>query len=145
MTEPIPPLSRRMLKSKLHRARVTDADVNYEGSVTIDKDLLEAADIYEYEQVHLWNVTRGTRLVTYAMIADRGSGSICVNGAAAHLAGPGDVVIISTFCEVPEPLARAHRPNIVLLDDHNRIKELNAAELAGPKRRGSANKENGPG
>ncbi len=145
MTEPIPPRSRRMLKSKLHRARVTDADVNYEGSVTIDQDLLEAADIYEFEQVHLWNVTRGTRLVTYAMIADRGTGSICVNGAAAHLAGPGDVVIISTFCEVPEPLAKTHKPNIILLDEHNRIKERNAAEIAGPKRRGTAGKENGPG
>src|SRR3954467_14182425 len=88
---------RSMLKSKLHRATVTHADVDYEGSLTLDRDLLEAADILPWEEVHIWNVTRGNRLMTYAMEAPAGSGIVCVNGAAAHLAKPGDIVIIATF------------------------------------------------
>src|SRR5438270_13452220 len=88
------PVRRTMLKSKIHRATVTHADVDYEGSVTLDAHLLEAADILPYEEVHVWNVTRGTRLRTYAMVGEPGSGIVCINGAAARLAHPGDLVII---------------------------------------------------
>src|SRR4051794_31012423 len=88
---------RFMFKSKIHRAVVTQADVDYEGSITIDASLLEAADILPFEEVHVWDVTRGSRLVTYAMAAPPGSGTICINGAGAHLVHPGALVIIATF------------------------------------------------
>ena len=130
-------LSRSLFKSKIHRATVTHADVEYEGSVTIDVDLLEAADILPYEEVHIWNVTRGTRLATYAMIGQRGSGTICVNGAAAHLVKPGDIIIISTFAQVAEADAREFKPRVVLVDGNNRIKDSAAVEIAGPAKRGS--------
>jgi aspartate 1-decarboxylase len=130
------PLPRRsMLKSKLHRATVTHADVDYEGSLTVDRRLLEAADILPFEEIHVWNVTRGTRLRTYAMEGPPGSGVVCVNGAAAHLARPGDKVIIATFTQLEEAAARQHRPRIVLLGEGNRIVEPEAAEFAGPARR----------
>src|SRR5277367_3383098 len=103
-------LRRSMLISKLHRARVTHADIDYEGSVTVDRTLLEAADILPWEEVHVWNVTRGTRLRTYAMEAEAGSGIVCINGAAAHLAKPGDIVIIATFTQVDDSQARQHTP-----------------------------------
>lgn len=93
-------MTRRMLKSKIHRATVTEANVEYEGSVTIDKDLLERADIVPYEQVDIWNCTNGNRLTTYAIEGERGSGEICVNGAAAHLMKPGDVIIIASWTDV---------------------------------------------
>ena len=82
---------RQIFKSKIHRATVTNANLNYEGSVTIDQDLLDAADILPYEAVHIWNVTNGSRLVTYALAGDRASGSVCINGAGAHLMKPGDI------------------------------------------------------
>jgi aspartate 1-decarboxylase len=120
-----------MLKSKIHRATVTHADVNYEGSLTLDADLLEAADILPFEEVHLWNVTRGTRLRTYAMVGERGSGVVCVNGAAAHLAQPGDLVIVATFAEMNDTAAKSHRPRVVLVDGRNRSRgQVN--EVAGP-------------
>lgn len=124
-----------VLKSKLHRAMVTHADLEYEGSVSIADDLLEAANILPFEQVHVWNVTRGTRLTTYAMRADAGSGLICINGAAAHLVAPGDRVIIATFVEVPQEVARTWEPTVVLLDEQNRVVDPRAAEIAGPNRR----------
>src|SRR5512140_248333 len=105
-----------VFKSKIHRATVTHADVDYEGSVTIDSALLQAAEILPYEAVHIWNVTRGTRLVTYALEAPRGSGAICVNGAAAHLNRPGDLIILATFAEMTPEEARAHRPIVVRVD-----------------------------
>jgi aspartate 1-decarboxylase len=126
---------RSMLKSKLHRATVTHADVDYEGSVTLDRNLLEAADILPYEEVHVWNVTRGTRLRTYAMEAEAGSGVVCINGAAAHLARPGDLVIIATFTQMDDSAARQHRPRIVLLGADNRIVDAVVREVAGPKKR----------
>src|SRR6478735_1938799 len=86
-----------LLKSKLHRATITQADVDYEGSLTLDRHFMDAADILPYEEVHVWNVTRGTRFRTYAMEGEAGSGIVCTNGAAAHLAGPGDVIIVATF------------------------------------------------
>lgn len=123
-----------MFKSKIHRAKVTHADLNYEGSVTISGDLMDAAKIREYEQVHIWNVTQGTRLVTYAMRGDDDSGVICINGAAAHLATPGDKVIISTFAEVPEEELEMWQPTVILVDEDNRIADQEYAETAGPKR-----------
>jgi aspartate 1-decarboxylase len=127
-----------LFKSKLHRVTVTHADLEYEGSVSIDADLMEAAEILEHEQVHVWNVTRGTRLVTYALRGDRGSRIICINGAAAHLAAPGDKVIIATFAEVPAAEAAAWTPKVVLVDDDNGIVDAQLTEIAGPKRRVNA-------
>jgi aspartate 1-decarboxylase len=124
-----------MLKSKVHRATVTHADVDYEGSLTLDRNLLEAADIVPFEQVHVWNVTRGTRLWTYAMEAEPGSGICCVNGAAAHLARPGDLVIVATFTLMDDASARQHRPRIVLVGEGNRVIKAHADEVPGPKRR----------
>jgi aspartate 1-decarboxylase len=128
-------LSRSLFKSKIHRATVTHADVEYEGSVTIDVDLLEAADILPHEEVHIWNVTRGTRLTTYALEGERGSGVVCINGAAAHLNQPGDLVIIATFAQISERSARQHQPAVVLVDENNRIKHPKLVEIPGPARR----------
>jgi aspartate 1-decarboxylase len=129
------PLRRSMLKSKLHRATVTQADLDYEGSLTLDAHLLEAADILPYEEVYVWNVTRGARLRTYAMAGPPGSGVVCVNGAAAHLAGPGDKIIVATFTLLDDDVARLHRPRIVLLGEGNRIVNAHATEMPGPERR----------
>src|SRR5207244_2031361 len=93
-------MRRSMLKSKLHRLTVTHADVDYEGSLTVDVNLLEAADILPYEEVHIWNVSRGTRLRTYAMAGERGSGVVCANGAAARLVKAGDLIIVATFAQM---------------------------------------------
>lgn len=125
----------RVFKSKLHRATVTQADLEYEGSVTIDADLMEAAQILEHEEVHIWNVTQGTRLTTYALTGPAGSGVICINGAAAHLANPGDKVIIATFAEMPAEAARTWTPTVVLVDERNGIADRNLTEIPGPKRR----------
>lgn len=124
-----------LFKSKIHRATVTHADLDYEGSVTISSELMDAAEIIEHEQVHIWNVTRGTRLVTYALRGDPNSGIICINGAAAHLAEPGDKVIIATFAEVDANEAKGWNPTVVLVDDKNRVADGEYRELAGPKRR----------
>ncbi len=128
-------MRRTFFKSKIHRATVTHADLEYEGSVTIDEDLMDAAGIWDYEAVHIWNITRGTRLQTYAIKGQRGSGVICINGAAAHLNKPGDMVIIATFAELEESEARAHKPAVVLVDRQNRIVAKEVVEVAGPDRR----------
>jgi aspartate 1-decarboxylase len=112
-------MTRRMLKSKIHRATVTEANVEYEGSVTIDKDLLERADIVPYEQVDIWNCTNGNRLTTYAIEGERGSGAICINGAAAHLMKPGDVVIIASWTDVPHEHAQRFSARRVFVDSQN--------------------------
>src|SRR5438105_15955552 len=125
---------RTMLKSKIHRATVTDADVDYEGSLTLDANLLWAANILPYEEVHVWNVTRGTRLRTYAMVGDAGSGIVCVNGAAAHLARPGDLVIVAAFTQMDDAAARGHRPLVVLVDENNRVRPARSLEIAGPQK-----------
>jgi aspartate 1-decarboxylase len=117
-------MRRRMFASKIHRATVTCADVDYEGSVTIDHDLLDAAGILEWEEVQVWDVTNGARLSTYAIAGPRGSGVIGINGAAAHLVHPGDVVILATFVDLDDAEARDHQPNPVFVDEHNRVKEL---------------------
>jgi aspartate 1-decarboxylase len=131
-------MRRTFFKSKIHRATVTHADLDYEGSVSIDEDLLDAAGIWEYEAVHIWNITRGTRIQTYAIKGERGSGVICINGAAAHLNKPGDLVILATFAELEEAEARAHAPTVVLVDRANKIVEKDAVEVAGPARRVTA-------
>jgi aspartate 1-decarboxylase len=123
-----------LFKAKIHRATVTHADLDYEGSVTISGELLDAAGILEHEQVHIWNVTRGTRLVTYALRGDADSGIICINGAAAHLANPGDKVIIATFAEVEAEAARGWQPTVVFVDGANKMTGSDQ-EVAGPKRR----------
>lgn len=128
-------MRRSLFKSKIHRATVTQADVDYEGSVTIDANLLEAADIIPHEHVHIWNVTRGTRLETYALRGEPNSGVICINGAAAHLMHPGDLVIIATFADVEESELKGWRPKVVLVDEKNRIKATNVNEVPGPNRR----------
>src|SRR5262249_17991191 len=115
-------MRRSMLKSKIHRATVTHANVDYEGSLTLDPDLVEAADILPSEEVDVWNVTQGTRFRTYAMVGERGSGVVCVNGAAAHLANPGDLVIVATFAEMEDDEARRHRPRVLLVDESNRLR-----------------------
>lgn len=114
-------MERKMLKSKIHRATVTGADLHYEGSITIDLDLMEAADIIPYEAVVIWNVTNGSRLETYAIEGERGSGVICLNGAAARLVAPKDLVIIASFVNMENEEARAHQPKLVFVDEHNRM------------------------
>jgi len=121
-----------MFKSKIHRATVTHADLAYEGSVTIDADLLDAAGILPYEAVHIWNATQGTRLMTYALEGPRGSGAICVNGAAAHLNKPGDLVILATFAEMTPEEARGYEPIVVRVDSQNRMLGDRAKEKPGP-------------
>ena len=124
--------ARTLFKSKIHRATVTQADLDYEGSVTIDAELMRAADILPYEKVHIWNRTNGSRLETYALEAPAGSGVICVNGAAAHHAPPGDIVIIATFAEAAtRPRRAAWTPMVVHVDAHNRIVPIEG-ESSGP-------------
>lgn len=125
-------MMRMFLNSKIHRATVVEADLDYEGSFTIDEDLMDAAGIANYESVHVWNVTNGARLTTYAIAGVRGSGMICANGATAHLIGRGQIVIIATFALLTEAEAARHRPRIVLVDGRNRICQRDAREVPGP-------------
>ena len=113
-------MRRTMFNAKIHRATVTQADLHYEGSVTIDQDLLDAADILEHESIHIWNITRGTRLVTYVLSGERGKGDICINGAAAHLMEPGDMVIWQLI-ELDDAQARQHKPTVIRVDEKNRM------------------------
>ena len=115
---------RVMLKSKIHRACVTDNNLNYEGSITIDKTLMHAADILPYEQVHVLNVNNGARFATYAIEGEPGSGEICLNGAAARLAAKGDVVIILTYDHMENAKARSYLPTIVHVNARNAITEI---------------------
>ncbi len=117
---------RTMLRSKIHRATVTGADLHYEGSVTIDVELLERADILPYQQVDIWNVTNGERFQTYALAGQRGSGVVCINGAAAHKARKGDLVIIASFGVMTEEEARTWVPRCVFVDAHNRPVDVRA-------------------
>ena len=113
-------MRRTLLGGKIHRATVTGADLSYEGSVTVDADLLDAAGILPNEVVHLWDVTNGARLTTYALLGPRGSGVVCVNGAAAHHIHPEDLVIIASFVELEDTEAREWQPRVVFVDAHNR-------------------------
>ena len=125
-------MNRMMFKSKIHRMTVTGADVHYEGSITLDPDLMDAADILQNEQVSVWNVTRGTRLETYAISGTRGQGECVLNGAAAHLNQVGDLVIVATFAQMTDEEARHYWPNVVFVDEKNRIREKRSEQ---PNRR----------
>ncbi|MCU0809836.1 MAG: aspartate 1-decarboxylase [Thiobacillaceae bacterium] len=114
-------MQRTMLKSKLHRATVTHSELHYEGSCAIDESLLEAADIHEYEQIQIYNITNGERFTTYAIRAARDSGVISVNGAAAHKANPGDLIIIATYAVYNELELARYAPELVYVDAANRI------------------------
>ena len=109
------------LKSKLHGARVTHSELNYDGSCAIDSDILEQASIYEYERIEIYNVTNGERFSTYTILAEPGSGIISVNGAAAHKANPGDKLVIASYIDVPEDQIKKHSPILVYLDANNKI------------------------
>jgi aspartate 1-decarboxylase len=113
-----------MFHAKIHRARVTEADLHYVGSVTVDQELLEAAGILPYEQVDIYDITNGARLTTYALPGERGSGEIKINGAAAHLVRPGDLVILVAHGVFEEEEARSLKPTVVLVDERNRILEV---------------------
>ncbi len=116
-------MTRTMLKSKIHRATVTEANIEYEGSVTIDRDLMDAADLRQYEQVDIWNCTNGNRLTTYVIEGERGSGDICINGAAAHLMKPMGQVIIASWTQVDEVDADSYDAQRVFVDSANRIRD----------------------
>jgi len=111
-----------MLKSKIHRATVTEADLGYEGSLTIDADLMRGADILPYEMVHVFNISNGERFQTYALEGEAGSGVMCLNGAAARKGTPGDLIIIATFATYDDAALERHQPRIVLVDADNRPK-----------------------
>jgi aspartate 1-decarboxylase len=112
-----------MLRAKIHRATVTEANVDYEGSITIDRRLMDATDLLPNEAVCVWNVTNGNRFETYTVEGAPDSGVVCVNGAAAHLVSPGDLVIIAAFTWLDEDAARLHEPKVVFVDERNRIRE----------------------
>jgi aspartate 1-decarboxylase len=116
----MPTMFRTLLKSKIHRATVTQCELHYEGSCAIDEDLLDAADIAENEQVHIWNINNGERFITYAIRGERGSGMISINGSAARRATVGDLVIIAAFAQVHNDQVAGHEPQLVFVDEQNR-------------------------
>lgn len=117
-------MMRTLLRSKIHRVVVTDANIDYEGSISIDRTLMNAADIHPFELVQVWNVTNGNRFETYVIEEPENSGTICINGAAAHLARTGDVVIVACFVQVPEAEVAHHNARLVFVDAQNRIKSI---------------------
>ena len=117
-------MMRKLMRGKIHRATVTGADLHYEGSVTIDQDLMDACDLVDNEAVHIWDVTNGERIETYAIPGERGSGVVCVNGAAAHKIHKGDLIIIAAFSWMEEKEARKWKPHVVFVDEKNRAIEL---------------------
>lgn len=122
---------RKILGSKIHRATVTHADLDYEGSISIPPDILTAANIAPYEAVQVWDITSGNRLETYAIVGEKGSRDISINGAAAHLVKRGDLIIIARFIYLTENDCKNFKPTVVFLDESNRIKEIRE-EVAGP-------------
>ncbi len=120
-----------MLKGKIHRATIRQAELDYVGSITIDKDLLDAANILEYETVQVVDVNNGARLETYTIAGERGSGMICLNGAAARLVQPGDTCIIMCYCHMTPEEAETHRPHVVFVDEENAIREVMRYEKHG--------------
>ena len=120
-----------MLKGKIHRATVKQAALDYVGSITIDVDLLEASGIIEYEKVQIVDVNNGARFETYAIAGERGSGMICLNGAAARCVQPNDKIIIMCYCDMDEEEAKAHKPKIVFVDDENKISRITNYEKHG--------------
>lgn len=117
-------MQRTLLKSKIHRATVTDANLHYQGSITIDPLLLEAADIVPFEKVEIYNVTNGERFATYAIEGRPGAGEIVINGAAAHRASTGDIVIIASYAVYQEEMVRGHQPSLVFVDERNHQMEF---------------------
>jgi aspartate 1-decarboxylase len=123
-------MQRFLLKSKIHRARITDSNLHYEGSLTIDADLMRAADILPFEQIKIYNVNNGARFDTYAIEGPAGNGDICLNGAAARMGAVGDLIIIATYAQYEETEAAGHQPGIVLVDSSNRrCGEKSSADL----------------
>ena len=120
-----------MLKSKIHRATVVQAELNYVGSITVDKDLLDAAGIYEYEKVHIVDIDNGARFETYTIAGERGTGMICLNGAAARCVQVGDKIIIMAYCNMDEKEAKDHKPRVVFVDEKNKIEKLSRYERHG--------------
>jgi aspartate 1-decarboxylase len=110
-----------MLKGKIHRATVTEADLNYVGSLTLDEDLMDAAGLIEYEKIGVLDITNGNRIETYIIRGEKGSGQVCINGAAAHLINKGDLVIIVAYCQLNETEAQIHKPNIVHVNSENQV------------------------
>ena len=119
-----------LLKSKIHRATVTEADLHYIGSITIDEDLMEAANLHEYEKVHVLNITNGNRLSTYVIKGDRGSGCIKINGAAAHHVNVNDLIIIVSYCQIDSDQVKNHEPSIVHVNSNNEILSIESNELS---------------
>lgn len=117
--------NRTVLKSKIHRATLTDADLHYEGSLTVDRNLMLEADMLPYEKVDVVNINNGARFTTYLIEGKAGSGEICLNGAAARLGQPGDLIIVISYVSVPESESTDHKPIIILVDDKNKIKSIN--------------------
>lgn len=124
---------RKVLRCKIHRATVTHADLEYEGSITIPPELMQLAGLAEYEAVHVWNVTAGSRFETYAILGMPQSTDVCVNGAAARLVQPGDKVIVAAFQLIPESTLASYEPRLIFVDENNRFKEARS-EVAGPQR-----------
>ena len=119
---------RVMMKSKIHRATITQADLDYEGSLTVAAELLRAADILPYEMVHIYNISNGERFETYAIEGEENSGIICLNGAAARKGAPGDLIIITTYATYEAAELERHKPKVILVDRHNRLKTTSSAE-----------------
>jgi aspartate 1-decarboxylase len=123
-------MKREMLRAKVHRVRVTEANLEYEGSLTLDSALMEAGGFVVFEKIDVYNVTRGTRFTTYLIEGEQGSGVCCINGAAAHLAGPGDQVIIASYATLDESEVKGHKPIVVLVDEKNAVREIKSVERA---------------
>ena len=122
---------RHLFRSKIHRATITQAELNYVGSLTVDEDLMNAADFLPYEKVSVVNITNGERLETYVIPGPRGSGVICLNGAAARKGSPGDLIIIMTYAMMSDQEARTHRPTVVHVDRNNQIVDITHEQLGG--------------
>jgi aspartate 1-decarboxylase len=131
-------MRRRMMKSKVHRATVTDANLHYVGSITVDRDLMDLADLLEYEQVAVVDIDNGARLETYVIEGERGSGDICLNGAAARLVSPGDRVIIISYAEYDQSELEGYEPTVVHVDSRNQPIDALTAELIAAEQQGPA-------
>jgi aspartate 1-decarboxylase len=123
-------MKRQMLRAKIHRIRVTERNVAYEGSLTLDRDLMDAADMLPYERIEVYDIDNGNRFATYLIEGERGSGDCCVNGAAARLVEPGHKLILATYGEVEEGHARSHRPRVVQIGEENRVRAIVDSERA---------------
>jgi aspartate 1-decarboxylase len=122
-------MTRQMLRAKIHRISVTDRNVAYDGSLTLDEELMRAADLLPFERIEVYDVDNGNRFATYVIRGEAGSGICCVNGAAAHLVEPGDKLILAAYCDVPEADARSHRPTVILIGEHNRMRSVATAAV----------------